>query len=225
MGNTRRILERMGVFNMSEKLGFKVVVLNEEGKERWKKISKSETHWLRGFYISKVFLEADKVVQTCCLKTHRFGGYFTLSLKNSVGLIADKIPGGLYNYMWELHSSPHQRLMVAEINKFYNVDLIVMDAMKAFINQGPERGDTVEPNLILAGKDRVAIDAVGVAILRSYGSTQNVMKKRIFSLDQIHRAAELEVGVESASDIKLTPINNESQADADKIESILKSQG
>ena len=77
---------------------------------------------------------------------------------SSASDIADKIPGGLYNYMWELHGSPNQRLMIAEINKFYNVDLIVMDAMKAFINQGPERGETVESNLILASKDRVAID-------------------------------------------------------------------
>jgi len=39
---------------------------------------------------NKTFLEAEKVVQTCCLKTHRFGGHFTLSLKNSVGLVAKK---------------------------------------------------------------------------------------------------------------------------------------
>lgn len=115
--------------------------------------------------------------------------------------------------------------MIAEINKFYHVDLIIMDATKAFVNQGPDRGNVVEPNLLLASKDRVAIDAVGVAILRSYGSTQNIMKGQIFELDQIRRAAELGIGVEVASDIKLTPINDESQDDADKIEHILRSQG
>ncbi|MCP8304243.1 MAG: DUF362 domain-containing protein [archaeon] len=225
MGVTRKVLEQMGVFDLSEKLTFKVEVLDEVDKEGWVKIDRDGTHWLRGFYISKVFLEADKVVQTCCLKAHRFGGHFTLSLKNSVGLVAKKVPGGLYNYMWELHGSPYQRLMIAEINKFYDVDLVVMDAIKAFVNKGPESGDVVEPNLLLASRDRVAIDAVGVAILRSYGSTKDIIKGRIFELEQIKRAAELGVGVKSASDIKLIPLNDKSRETADKINSVLKSQG
>ncbi|MEM2929184.1 MAG: hypothetical protein QXP60_09495, partial [Nitrososphaerota archaeon] len=78
---------------------------------------------------------------------------------------------------------------------------------------------------ILASKDRVAIDAVGVAILRSYGSTKEVMKGRIFELEQIKRAAEINIGVKSASDIKLIPLNNESIEIANKLENILKEQG
>ena len=225
MGDTRRVLEQLGVFDLSEKLGFRVIVLDEEDKQSWVKIVRDGTHWLRGFYISKLFLDADKVVQTCCLKTHRFGGHFTMSLKNSVGLITKKLPGGLYDYMWELHASPSQRLMIAEINKFYNVDLVVMDAIKVFVDEGPDRGEIVEPNLLLASRDRVAIDAVGIAILRSYGTTRNVMKGRIFELDQIRRSAELGIGVKSAQEIELTPFGEESCDAADRIENILKSQG
>lgn len=163
-GNTSDVLDQLGVFDLSKKMDFKVIVLDEEKKENWVKIERDGTHWLRGFYISKVFLDSDIVIQTCCLKTHRFGGHFTMSLKNSVGLVAKRVPGGLYNYMWELHGSPYQRLMIAEINKFYKVDFVFMDAIKAFVSGGPERGTVVEPNLLLASRDRVAIDAVGVAI-------------------------------------------------------------
>jgi len=225
MGNTTQVLERMGVTALSEELGFKVVVLDDLGKEGWVKIDRDGTHWPKGFYIAKIFLDADKVVQTCCLKTHRFGGHFTLSLKNSVGLVAKKIPEESYDYMRELHGSPNQRLMIAEINKFYNLDFVIMDGVKAFVDGGPERGSLVEPDLMLASKDRVAIDAVAVAILRSYKTTNYVMKGRIFELDQIRRAAELGVGVKSPSDIKLTPLDDESRDITDKIESILKSQG
>ena len=225
MGNTREVLEQMGIFNLSKKMNFKVVVLDEEDEKGWVKIDGNEIHWPRGFFISKVFLDADKVVQTCCLKTHRFGGHFTLSLKNSVGLVANNVPGVSYDYMGDLHESPHQRVMIAEINKFYNVDLVIMDAIKAFVNKGPELGDIVEPNLLLASKDRIAIDAVGIAILRSYGSTMEVMNGRIFKLDQIHRAAELGVGVKSAADIKLTPLNDESHNITNEIKHILKKQG
>lgn len=222
MGATRKVLEKKGVFNLSEKLGFKVVVLDEEEKEDWVKISGDNNHWLRGFYISRIFQEADKVIQTCCLKTHRFGGHFTLSLKNSVGLVAKKLPGSIYNYMGELHLSPHQRKMIAEINLHYPVDLVLMDGMKVFLNEGPERGLIKEPNLLLASKDRVAIDAVGIAILRHFGTTDNVSKGSIFQLEQIKRAAELGVGVKSADEINLKPIDDESQEITGELLTILE---
>lgn len=225
MGDTRTVLQQMGVFDLSERLGFRIEVLDEVDKEDWVKIEKEGTHWFRGFFISRTLLEADKVVQTCCLKTHRFGGHFTMSLKNSVGLIAKRVPRGLYDYMGELHVSPRQRLMIAEINKFYKVDLVVMDAIKAFVNEGPDIGDLVEPDLMLASIDRVAIDAVGVAILRSFGSTKNVMTGRIFELDQIRRAAEIGVGVESASEVELIPLDDGSREQAKTIAHILETQG
>ena len=225
MGNTRRVLEKMGVFELSDKLGFEVTVLDEENRDKWVKIEKEGTHWVKGFYIPKLFLDSDKVIQTCCLKTHRFGGHFTLSLKNSVGIVAKKLPEGSYNYMSELHVSPYQRLMIAEINKHYNVNLVIMDAIKAFITQGPEQGEVVEPNLILASSDRVAIDAVGVAILRNYGVKTNISKGRIFEQEQIKRASELEIGVTSAQEIEIVPLNDESHGDAESIMKILETQG
>jgi uncharacterized protein (DUF362 family) len=225
MGNTHKVLEKTGVFKLAEELGFKAIVLDDEEKKGWIKIKGDKNHWLRGFCISKIFLDADKVVQTCCLKTHRFGGHFTLSLKNSVGLVAKKVPGNVYNYMAELHSSPHQREMIAEINQHYPVDLILMNGMKAFLNNGPERGLTTEPNLLIAAKDRVAIDAVGVAVLRYYGTTDEVSHGPIFEQEQIKRAAELGIGVESAGEINLIPVSDESRDISDELTVVLEEQG
>jgi uncharacterized protein (DUF362 family) len=216
MGDTRDNLERLGVFDLAGRLGFTVVVLDEEPLENWVKIERGGTHWLRGFYLARVFLEADVVVQTCCLKTHRFGGHFTMSLKNSVGLVAKKVPGGVYDYMWELHGSPYQRLMIAEINDFYRVDWVVMDASAGFVSGGPDKGDRVEPGLMLASADRVAIDAVGVAILRKFGAS-SLSKKPIFELDQIRRAAELGIGAASASAIRVTPLDHRGREATEEI--------
>ena len=225
MGNTRKVLEEMGVFGLAQKAGFAAVVLDELSKEDWVKVDREGTHWLRGFYVAKLFAQAEKVVQTCCLKAHRFGGHFTLSLKNSVGLVAKKVPGSLYDYMWELHGSPYQRQMIAEINKHYKADIVVMDGIKAFVDGGPEKGKEVEPGLMLASKDRVAIDAVGIAILRSFGSTNHIMNGRIFELEQLRRASELEIGVKSASDIRVTPLNEECKECANQVEEILEREG
>lgn len=217
MGNTRDVLENMGIFELAEEMGFNILVLDKEGKENWVKIDENGLHWLKGFYISKLFLDSKRVIQTCCLKTHRFGGHFTLSLKNSVGLVAKRLPGGLYDYMAELHMSPHQRKMIAEINKYYHADLVIMDAIKAFINKGPEQGKLAEPNLILASSDRVALDAVGVAILRNYGVETDINKGMIFDQTQISRAAELGIGVQSTDEIELIPLNSEAETDINQI--------
>ncbi len=225
MGTTRLVLQELGIFDLGEKLGFDVVVSDELGKADWVSFNHNGTHWPKGFCIAKCFLDADIIIQTCCLKTHRFGGHFTLSLKNSVGLVAKRIPGEVYDYMWELHTSPFQRHMIAEINKQYNTDVIVMDGIRAFINGGPERGEVVEPNILLASNDRVALDAVGIALLRIYGATGNIRKDRIFELDQIRRAAELNIGVKAASEIKLMPLNNECKPDVEKIQRIFAADG
>lgn len=222
MGNTRDVLEKRGVFKLSQELGFEVVVLDEEERDSWAKIEKDGTHWLKGFYLPQILCNADRVVQTCCLKTHSFGGHFTLSLKNSVGMVAKRLPGSIYDYMAELHISPYQRSMTAEINNNYSVDLILMDSMKAFVKGGPATGTMVEPGLILASNDRIALDAVGVAILRYYGTTTEVSKGKIFELSQIHRAVELGIGISSPEEIELIPLDDESQKLTYDLEKILK---
>jgi len=214
MGRTSQVLDKLGVYSLSRELGFKVKVLEESSHDEWTKIDSKGTHWLSGFYISKVFTEAPKVVQTCCLKTHRFGGQFTMSLKNSVGMVAKKLPNEFYDYMYELHLSPNQRKMIAEINAHYRCDFVLMDASKAFTSGGPDKGSLVEPGLILAAKDRVAIDAVGAAILQRHGARMQGGSSSILELDQLKRAVELGIGVKRMEEIQLIPLDDYSSDEA-----------
>jgi uncharacterized protein (DUF362 family) len=225
MGNTSAVLKNRGVLDLSRKLGFTLLNLDSASPEDWYDLQAEGLHWRQGFKIARVFKEADEIVQTCCLKTHRFGGHFTMSLKNSVGLIASRPKGSSYDYMRELHTSPYQRLMIAEINKFYKTNLILMDATQGFSQGGPDQGVLIKPGLLLASTDRVAIDAVGVALLRSYGTTPEVMKGRIFEQEQIATAATLGVGVESAEKIELVPQDEHSQKAAEAIRKVLDKQG
>jgi uncharacterized protein (DUF362 family) len=223
MGNTRDVLEKRGVIALAKERGFSIVVLDELDRTGWTEIQDAGLHWSRGFFLASVFARADRVVQTCCLKTHRFGGHFTLSLKNSVGCIARRVPGVNYDFMGELHSSPHQRRMIAEISKFYRTDLVVMDAAEGFATGGPDKGKLIRPNVIIAGTDQVAIDATGVALLRSYGTMRDVMEGRIFDLEQVARAAELGIGISSAADIHLIPLDPTAEEIAAKIQAQLDS--
>jgi len=195
----RTVMEKKGVFKLAEELRFNILILDEMGPEGWIKFIPKNSHWVNGFHFPKIYLEAESIVQTCCLKTHAYGGHFTLSLKNSVGLV----PRAGYPYMGELHSSPHQRQMIAEINTAYNPDLILLDGIEAFIDGGPARGTKVEAGVMLAGTDRVAIDAVGVSILRLFGTTPEVSRGPVFKQEQIARAAELGLGISSPKQVQL----------------------
>jgi uncharacterized protein (DUF362 family) len=215
--STRMVMEKKGIFGLAQELGFNIVNLEELGPEGWSKIEPKHSHWSQGFHFPRIYLEAEAIVQTCCLKTHAYGGHFTLSLKNSVGLV----PRGGYPYMHELHSSPYQRQMIAEINTAYSPDLVVLDGVEAFVDGGPHRGTRVEAKVMLAGTDRVAIDAVGVAVLRLLGTTLEVSRGRIFEQEQIARAAELGLGVSSAKQIQIVTGDDESEAFGAQVRDIL----
>ena len=215
--STQTVLQKRGVVALSEELGFEIINLQEMGANGWVHVNPQGSHWRNGFHFPRIYLEAESIVQTCCLKTHAYGGHFTLSLKNSVGMV----PRDGYPYMQELHSSPNQRLLIAEINSVYSTDLVVLDGVEAFVDGGPMRGTRVDANVILAGKDRVAIDAIGVAILRLFGTTPAVSQGPILSLQQIARAAELGVGIKSPDQIELVSGDHESEEFANKITEVL----
>ena len=66
---------------------------------------------------------------------------------------------------------------------------------------------------------------MGVALLRSYGTMSDVMKGRIFEQEQIARAAEMEIGTASVSEIRLVPIDTHAESVAEKIQQQLDASG
>ncbi len=221
MGNTRRVMEQKGLFAQAKRLGYRAVVLDETPMEGWAEERLSGGHWSRGVLFPRLLQEADLLVQTCCLKTHRYGGHFTLSLKNSVGMVAKYSPRDTYNYMGELHGSSFQRQMIAEINQLYRPAMVIMDGLEAFTDGGPESGTLVKPQVMVLGTDRVALDAVGVAILRMHGGNATVSQGRVFDQDQIARAVQLGLGAKGPDQIDLVTDDPESKKVADRVRQIL----
>jgi uncharacterized protein (DUF362 family) len=216
MAETRQAMQQKEVFKLADRYGLKVLVLDELNAEQWQYFSREGTHWRRGFAFARPILDAEAIITTCCLKTHG-GARYTLSLKNSVGMVAKRIPGDRFNYMDDLHTSPHMQLMIAEINAAYQPTLVLLDGVESFVNGGPAEGQKVPSNVILAGTDRVAVDVVGLSILRSLGTTPEVSQGSIWNLQQIQRAVELGLGASSAEQIELITADRESRRMADKI--------
>jgi len=219
MGDTRAAMEALGVFDMGNELGFETVVFDELSDEDWELHQPPGSHWKGGYPFARPVTQADVVVQTCCLKTHRHGGHFTMSLKNSVGMVAKHYQGK--NYMTQLHTAfRNQRRMIAEVNTAYSPGLIVLDGIEAFVSGGPANGELAASEVILAGTDRIAIDAIGVALLRHHGAA---FKGTVFEQDQIARAVELGLGVDSPDKIEFVTPDSSSAAYAETIKALLTS--
>jgi uncharacterized protein (DUF362 family) len=221
MGDTRQVMDQIGVFKLAEEMGFETIVFDELMLEDWVMIQPAGGHWENGFPFARPCLEAEALVQTCCLKTHRYGGHFTLSLKNSVGMVAKRHPQMDHDFMQELHSSPHQRRMIAEINTTYTPSLIVLDGVEAFISGGPDVGERVFPEVILAATDRIALDVVGIALMRHFGCKTEAGKGKIFEQEQIARAVELGLGVDKPEKIEFLTGDPDSAVYSEKIKEIL----
>jgi uncharacterized protein (DUF362 family) len=215
----RAVMEQKGIIPLMEKLDVRIIDFDKLDEKDWVKVDADNSHWQDGFRVARPILESECLISTCCLKTHQFGGVITLSLKNSVGVVPTSRHG--YNYMSELHSSPHQRKLIAEINAPFTPALVVLDGIDAFVDGGPATGKRAKGNVFLASTDRVAIDAVGVAILKSLGSNDQIMKTKIFDQEQIARAAELGLGASSPSEIEVFPADEQSQEYCDRILEIL----
>lgn len=211
---TNEVLEEKGIFTMAKELDFKPVNFEDLPDEDWIKFNPEGNHWKDGFSIARPVVEAEYTINTCCVKTHQYGGVFTLSLKNSVGVTPR-------NLMRELHSSKDMRKMIAEINIALKPQLIVMDGVECFVDGGPMTGTKKTADVFIAGKDPVAVDAVALAVLKELGAKKEIMERKIFEQEQIQRAAELGLGVTGPDQIELVTPDRASSEYAKKLQSIL----
>jgi uncharacterized protein (DUF362 family) len=179
---TEMTMEKNGILSDARELGVRVSFFENE---EWVWVRPKEaSSWPEGFRIAKTLYDASRIISLPCLKTHQFGGVFTLSLKNSVGLInpADRTI---------LHKKPGCR--IAEINLAYTTDLIVLDGLQCFVSGGPAYGKKVASGVMIAGGDRLAVDAVGVAVLKFY-KAEGIVGVKLKDHEQLKRAAEIGLG-------------------------------
>jgi len=212
---TSKVFMEKGAFDLSAKMGFECLILDEMPKDRYVKVDPPGSHWRKGFYFAKPVLEADAVIGLCCLKTHQYGGHFTMSLKLTTGMVHR-------SNMTELHTSViNQRNMIAEMNYAYSPALAVMDGVEAFYTGGPITGSKWKADLTFASTDRVALDAVGLAALKMHGTTNKIEGKPIFKHDQIRRAVELGLGASGPGEIEVVPADEQSKEIVERLRGVL----
>jgi len=154
---TRRTVGKLGVPELLAGMGVELITFDDHPRD-WVEID-TGGDYLETVTMPKSAYEATKLVYLPCLKTHSIGR-FTMSLKLGMGLIH---PG----QRRAIHMGNLEQKAV-EINLAWQPDLIIMDGRNAFVSRGPDKGDLVQPEIIMASGDMVAIDVEGLKILLSY---------------------------------------------------------
>ena len=180
---TRKVFGKRDVYELAGHLGVTLVAF-EDRSDDWVRIR------VGGDYLNSVTMprsayEADKIVYLPCMKTHKLAR-FSGALKLAVGFMH---PGERR----ALHVG-HLEQKVAEINLCWQPNLIIMDGRKAFVSGGPDKGQLVEPGLLLASGDIVAIDVEAMKVLLAYDA-RNRLTAEPWQSPQIAAALKQGLGV------------------------------
>jgi uncharacterized protein (DUF362 family) len=213
-GSTKEVMEKKEIPALAHELGVNILNFEDLPEDSWAKFNPPGSHWKNGVIVARPVTEAEYLLWTCCLKTHQYGGVHSLSLKLAVGVTNKSI-------RMQMHQSPDIRRMIAEINYTFTPQVIVMDGLDIFVDGGPMTGKLVNAGVIVAGTDRIAMDAVGLAVLKNHGANDAIMSKKIFEQEQVARAVELGLGVKSPEQIEIVTNDAASKEYAGKLKEIL----
>jgi len=141
--------ENNGVYQLASELGIRVLNLSKD-----ELVDVADAR-MRGFGMSRTWLEADAFITLPVLKTHATT-VFTGALKNQWGCIPrfDRIL---------LHKHLHE--LIVEVNRIRPVTLALMDGLVGMQGRGPINGYPINLDVLLASLDPVALDSTGMRLI------------------------------------------------------------
>lgn len=195
--------------------------------EHWRKIKPANAeHWPDGFELAELLFAVDHVINVPVIKTH-FQAWFTMSMKAFVGMSHHRTRREFHtafkgtNDLLNQKSSGSRRRVgpegrkldveevepmvnrVAELNLGIRPALNILDGTKSFVFGGPSHGDTEEPKLIVASRDRVAADATGVAVLKRYGTERRLQNYSVWENPFIKHGIKIGLGIDGLEKLNL----------------------
>lgn len=187
--STKKNMEKTGIKKAAEEAGARIVQFDDHG---WVKVKIPEGKYIKEVDVSEWIFKVDRIVNLPVIKTHRYAGY-SICLKNFVGATHFKQrPYFVDRSHWEE--------VVSEINLVYSPDLNIADGTRIMVSGGPWEGAVEEANIVIAGGDRVAVDATGLAVIKSYDGS---ISGRVWDQRQIKHAAEMGIGIKGGDEMEI----------------------
>lgn len=197
-GDTLEYMKATGIYDAAIGAGAEPVDLEKAGWARAR--PRGAREWGGTLEVSKLAREVDYIVSVPVIKSHRIAG-FSMGLKNTLGMVspADRLDK-LHEHDYE---EPTFGGMIAEANLALRPDLVIMDGTSVMVRGGPFSGETFAPGLIVASRDVVANDVVGLAIMKALGTKAEIQQRSPWEQPQIARACELGLGARGPADVEL----------------------
>jgi uncharacterized protein (DUF362 family) len=185
-----------------------------------------------GILVMRKIVESDHLINVPACKNHRYA-LFTMSMKCFIGAIGDSSRDPLHFAETISGSFAPIGRDIAVLNQPFSPLINVVDAQTAIINGGPQ-GDgadavSTSPGLILASRDRVALDALGVSLIKLELSRNDVpqpdashntlVDTKPWQFPQIMEGGMRGLGVTSEADVELV---FEDVPDAAELEAIYR---
>lgn len=180
---TRHTMANLGITEVAKELGLRISYFEEED---WVTVKPPRSRaWPNGIMIPLRIYEAGRVILTPIMRPHSTAT-FTISLKLAVGLIE------AIGREW-LHNGEAFYEKMVELNLAYQADLVVADAMRILTDKDLTYRHAAQPGIIIAGSNRVAADAVSVAVMKHY-KVHGTSDRPVLGHEQLMLAEELGLG-------------------------------
>ena len=176
------LVEMDGLGDVAWRTGARIVDINKLPEEDIVNVKIANSHVLREVSLPRILIESDVVINVPKMKTTMMT--VSLGLKNLIGVLPGKgqfaewsgriprhpfIPAGGKKIIHEIRTDKGKldglRKAVVDLNRVIESDLTVIDGIWAMEGAGPIHGRPVKMDLIIAGGDIVAVEAVGAAVM------------------------------------------------------------
>ncbi|MEW5721719.1 MAG: DUF362 domain-containing protein [Thermodesulfobacteriota bacterium] len=158
VGRARPAFETSGMRAAAERGGADRVIYFDD--EKLVEVEIEGARLYRRARVFKPLLDADRVINLPKMKTH-LAGTVTLGIKNWQGIIPNVHPSGQQQDVHRLDLGQK----CADLLRVRQADLTLVDGIIAMEGQGPHAGTPKKMNMLIAGAQTVAVDAVTAYIM------------------------------------------------------------
>jgi uncharacterized protein (DUF362 family) len=117
-----------------------------------------------GYYVPATVLDCDVFISVPAMKTHLVSAT-SIAIKNYVGISVPRMgPGIMRNSKGDLHKGDITRGFV-DMLAYHPADYSVVEGFWGTDGNGPQWGDDVQHNIVLAGADPVAVDTITSSLM------------------------------------------------------------
>lgn len=153
--------ENTGIKTVVEEEGANLVIVDLKDETLFKHVPVPRGIALKEARIMEVFFDYDVFIDMPITKDHA-GNKFTGTMKNLMGLNSPLNNRTFHKEGWktDIDAITHLDQCIADLNTVISPDLCIVDATEFITTNGPfGPGELLRPRKVVAGTDRVALDA------------------------------------------------------------------